>query len=102
MIEWILKLSMEIALQIIFSQFDEKIGPFPFVSYPTDISRYTLSNVSSVTIDLFTYSKKISEELVIMTFPQAKKKGLVTIAGKPSSELAPGTLNSIFKQAGLK
>ena len=30
------------------------------------------------------------------------KKGLVTIAGKPSHELAPGTLNSIFKQAGLK
>jgi predicted RNA binding protein YcfA (HicA-like mRNA interferase family) len=30
------------------------------------------------------------------------KKGLVTVAGKPSSELAPGTLNSILKQAGLK
>ncbi len=79
MIEWILKLSMEIALQIIFSQFDEKIGPFPSVYYPTDISRYTQSNVSSVTIDLFTYSKKISEELIIMSFPQAKKKGLVKL-----------------------
>ncbi len=30
------------------------------------------------------------------------KKGLVTIAGKPNDELAKGTLNSIFKQAGLK
>ncbi|MCB0196418.1 MAG: type II toxin-antitoxin system HicA family toxin [Anaerolineae bacterium] len=30
------------------------------------------------------------------------KKGLVTIAGKPSDDLAPGTLNSIRKQAGLK
>ncbi len=30
------------------------------------------------------------------------KKGLVTIAGKPSDDLAPGTLNSILKQAGLK
>ena len=30
------------------------------------------------------------------------KKGLVTIAGKPSDDLAPGTLNSIYKQAGLK
>ena len=30
------------------------------------------------------------------------KKGLVTIAGKPSDDLAPGTLNSIMKQAGLK
>jgi predicted RNA binding protein YcfA (HicA-like mRNA interferase family) len=28
--------------------------------------------------------------------------GRVTIAGKQSDELAPGTLNSIFKQAGLK
>lgn len=30
------------------------------------------------------------------------KKGLVTIPGKLSDELAPGTLNSVFKQAGLK
>jgi predicted RNA binding protein YcfA (HicA-like mRNA interferase family) len=30
------------------------------------------------------------------------KKGLVTIAGKPSDEIAPGTLNSIMKQAGIK
>ena len=30
------------------------------------------------------------------------KKGLVTIAGHPNDEMAPGTLNSVFKQAGLK
>jgi predicted RNA binding protein YcfA (HicA-like mRNA interferase family) len=30
------------------------------------------------------------------------KPGLVTVAGKPSEDLAPGTLNSILKQAGLK
>jgi predicted RNA binding protein YcfA (HicA-like mRNA interferase family) len=30
------------------------------------------------------------------------KAGLVTIAGKPSDTLAPGTVNSILKQAGLK
>jgi len=30
------------------------------------------------------------------------KPGLVTIPGKPNDELAPGTLNSILKQAGLK
>ncbi|MBX3728637.1 MAG: type II toxin-antitoxin system HicA family toxin [Candidatus Sumerlaeia bacterium] len=30
------------------------------------------------------------------------KPGLVTIAGKASDDLAPGTLNSILKQAGLK
>jgi predicted RNA binding protein YcfA (HicA-like mRNA interferase family) len=32
----------------------------------------------------------------------ASKRGLVTVAGKLSDELAPGTLNSILKQAGLK
>jgi len=31
-----------------------------------------------------------------------QKKGVVTIAGKPSGDLAPGTQNSILKQAGLK
>jgi predicted RNA binding protein YcfA (HicA-like mRNA interferase family) len=30
------------------------------------------------------------------------KSGRVTVAGKPSDDLAPGTLNSIFKQADLK
>jgi len=30
------------------------------------------------------------------------KPGRVTIAGKPSDDMAPGTLNSVLKQAGLK
>ena len=30
------------------------------------------------------------------------KKGRVTVPGKPSDNLAPGTLNSILKQSGLK
>ncbi|MCP2729570.1 type II toxin-antitoxin system HicA family toxin [Limnofasciculus baicalensis] len=30
------------------------------------------------------------------------KTGLVTIPGKPSDDLAPGTFDSILKQAGLK
>jgi predicted RNA binding protein YcfA (HicA-like mRNA interferase family) len=30
------------------------------------------------------------------------KLGRVTVAGKDNDDLAPGTLNSIFKQAGLK
>ena len=30
------------------------------------------------------------------------KKGRVTVPGKPSDNLARGTLNSILKQAGLK
>ncbi len=35
-------------------------------------------------------------------FKHPGKKGRVTIAGKLSSDLAPGTLNSILKQSGLK
>jgi predicted RNA binding protein YcfA (HicA-like mRNA interferase family) len=35
-------------------------------------------------------------------FRHAVKPGLVTIAGKPGDTLAPGTVNSILKQAGLK
>lgn len=35
-------------------------------------------------------------------YKQPEKSGLVTEAVKPSDELAPGTLNSILKQAGLK
>jgi len=35
-------------------------------------------------------------------FKHASKSGRVTVPGKPSDDLAPGTLNSILKQAGLK
>ena len=34
-------------------------------------------------------------------FKHPTKSGRVTVAGKPSDDLAPGTLNSILKQAGL-
>ncbi len=35
-------------------------------------------------------------------FKHATKLDRVTVAGKPSDDLAHGTLNSILKQAGLK
>lgn len=35
-------------------------------------------------------------------FAHSVKPGRVTVAGKDSDDLAPGTFNSILKQAGLK
>lgn len=35
-------------------------------------------------------------------FKHASKPGRVTVPGKLSDDLAPGTYNSILKQAGLK
>lgn len=35
-------------------------------------------------------------------FKHPTKRGLVTVAGKLSDDLGPGTLNSLLKQAGLK
>ncbi len=35
-------------------------------------------------------------------FKHLTKPGRVTVPGKPSDDLAPGTVNSILKQAGLK
>jgi predicted RNA binding protein YcfA (HicA-like mRNA interferase family) len=35
-------------------------------------------------------------------FKHGSKHGRVTIVGKPSDDLAPGTLNSILKQSGIK
>ena len=35
-------------------------------------------------------------------FKHANKPGPVTVPGKPSDDLAPGTLSSILKQARLK
>jgi len=35
-------------------------------------------------------------------FQHRTKRGTVTVAGKPSVDVPPGTLNSVLKQAGLK
>jgi predicted RNA binding protein YcfA (HicA-like mRNA interferase family) len=35
-------------------------------------------------------------------FKHPNKLGTVTVSGKPSVDVPPGTLNSILKQAGLK
>jgi predicted RNA binding protein YcfA (HicA-like mRNA interferase family) len=35
-------------------------------------------------------------------FHHPVKSGTVTVAGKPSVDVPPGTLNSVLKQAGLK
>jgi predicted RNA binding protein YcfA (HicA-like mRNA interferase family) len=35
-------------------------------------------------------------------YRNSSKPGLVTVPGKPGDDLAPGTLDSILKQAGLK
>ncbi|NGZ96022.1 MAG: addiction module toxin, HicA family [Nitrospira sp. WS110] len=35
-------------------------------------------------------------------FHHPTKKGTVTVAGKPNVDIPSGTLNSAFKQAGLK
>ena len=35
-------------------------------------------------------------------YKHAEKPGRVTVAGHPNDDLAPGTLNSILKQAQLK
>ncbi|ADE14201.1 YcfA family protein [Nitrosococcus halophilus Nc 4] len=35
-------------------------------------------------------------------FKHPEKPGKVTVAGKPSVDVPPGTLNNILKQAGLK
>lgn len=35
-------------------------------------------------------------------YKHASKPGRVTIAGHPGDDLAPGTLNSVLKQADLK
>lgn len=35
-------------------------------------------------------------------FKHPSKSGVVTLAGSGNDDLAPGTLNSILKQAGLK
>ncbi len=35
-------------------------------------------------------------------FHKPGKPGVVTVAGRPSLDMPPGTLNSILKQAGFK
>ena len=45
---------------------------------------------------------KVAQKGSHRQFKHASKSGRVTVPGKPSDDLAPGTQNSILKQAGLK
>ena len=45
---------------------------------------------------------KIAQKGSHRQFKHPDKPGRVTIAGHPKDDLAPGTLNSILRQAGLK
>lgn len=45
---------------------------------------------------------KVAQKGSHRQFKHASKPGRVTVPGKPSDDLAPGTQNSILKQAGLK
>ena len=38
----------------------------------------------------------------LLAFKHPTRRGRVTVPGKPSDDLAPGTLNSVPKQAALK
>ncbi|MHA1746913.1 MAG: hypothetical protein ACTSWW_13005, partial [Promethearchaeota archaeon] len=93
---------MEIALQIIFSQFDEKVGPFTRAFYPENVPGDTQSTVSSMTIDFFTNSRNISDAIAIMSFPQLNKKGLVKILEWDDTTRRGGsreaTLSIIFEE----
>ena len=45
---------------------------------------------------------ELTHKEVIRQYKHATKNGRVTIAGHPNDDLAPGTLNSVLKQAKLK
>lgn len=45
---------------------------------------------------------KVAQKGSHRQFKHASKPGRVTVPGKPSDDLAPGTQNSVLKQAGLK
>ena len=45
---------------------------------------------------------KVAQKGSHRQFKHVSKPGRVTVPGKPSDDLAPGTQNSILKQAGLK
>lgn len=44
----------------------------------------------------------VGRETRRINYRHPTKPGRVTVAGKPSDDLASGTLNSILKQSGLK
>ncbi len=57
---------------------------------------------TSVPLHLDDEWKEVSQRKSHRNLKHSVKKGRVTVHGKPSKHLAPGTLNSILKQAGLK
>jgi len=62
---------------IIFSEFNEKVGPYALAYFPLELSQEILKKVSSITIDFFVNETVHQETLYLLPFPLINKKGLV-------------------------
>ena len=72
-----------------------------------DITRYGVSRMPTKVQELIARLEadgwyQVRQKGIHRQYHHASKAGTVTVAGKPSVEVPPGTLNSILKQAGLK
>ena len=74
-------------------------NPVPHASWDNDVDVKVRDIVKQLEDDSWSVVRQRGSH---RQFKHATKPGLVTVAGKPSDDVAPGTLNSILKQAGLK
>ena len=93
---------MGIELIVVRPQVSTKYPPWRLV--------IACQNVTIILVKIREVIKKLEDDdwYIVKTrgshrqYKHLMKKGRVTVAGKPSDDLAPGTLNSIYKQAGWK
>ena len=64
---------------IVFSEFNQILGPNPISYYPPEMNKKEMLNVANVSIDLFSDDERIDFPPMIIPFPAINKKGIVKI-----------------------
>ncbi|MBD3228928.1 MAG: GTP-binding protein [Candidatus Lokiarchaeota archaeon] len=69
--------SPDILRTLVYSQFDEKVGPKARITFPKGISDKIKNKISLKSINLLLGTKKMSDAVAIIPFPDIKMKGLI-------------------------
>ncbi|MEJ2293896.1 MAG: GTP-binding protein [Candidatus Lokiarchaeota archaeon] len=96
-------MNREIIHSIVYTEFDDRIGPNPIFSYPSDLSETISMLVSIKTITILTADHGyIPESIIIIPFPSLKLKGLIKYIERDdesrSGKVAQSAITFLFRE----
>ncbi|MFX1277723.1 MAG: hypothetical protein ACFFAT_22115, partial [Promethearchaeota archaeon] len=88
-------MSKELINAIIFTEFDEELGPNPILWYPNDLAESIRMSVSIKSITILSADQgMMPESLIIMPFPALNSKGIIKYIEKEDLNRRGGVIQS--------